>query len=478
MAQDSAQTALADSPRLDLPAHSTPAFSSSLLAILTGQVASGVVVLLTEVCYSRFLGPATRGMISICLMSVAFAVLIGAAGGEGSIVFWSSKEKGNHARWFPAVFLWGVLGCILASAAWYVAYWRIQFTFLRGITTGAAWLVLANIPAAILFSYGMALLTGAEMFSLRSANAVARQLAAILAFLLFLVIFGRTAEGALWGTLIGCLAGSFLTLFLLRARLRGFWRIRSAKSNLIPTLTYGLRGQIGNLATFFTYRLDIFIINYFLPLSQLGYYALGVTISEALWQIPTAVGSALFPRTARTQVDDATQFTCFAMRQVFLVTCMCGILIAACSPLFVPFVFGAAFKPSIPVILLLLPGTMALCLAKVGCSDLAGRGKNGYSSIFAITCLVLTVFLDWILIPRVGILGAALASSIAYFLDSVLVLIAVRYELRVTWKDMLVPTKQDFANYKSAWQRLTTRFPSIRKNRTAFMPTLSSSKGD
>ncbi len=458
------------------PNQARSAFGANLAAILTGQAATGVFALLTEICYTRILGPQARGAISLCLMSVAFGVLLGSAGGEGSIVYWTSKEKGSYARWLPGVFVWGALGSILACALWYLSFWSFHFPFLRGVSLPAAWLVLANIPAAIFFSYSMALLAGRESFFWRSSNAVARQVVALIVFVSVVLMAGRSVTAALWGSFIGCLAASLATLFLLRGELQGFWQASLALPNTIPTLAYGLRGQIGNLATFFTYRLDIFIISYFLPLSQLGYYALGVTISEVLWQIPSAVGSALFPRTARTAAEDATQFTCFLMRQVLLVTCVCGALIALLAPFFVPFVFGTAFHPSTAVVLFLLPGTMALCLAKVACSDLAGRGKNGYSSVFALVCLMLTVILDYALIPKMRIMGAALASTIAYSVDTVLVLIALQYELRVSWKKLLLPVREDFASYRASWSRFNANWITRNSSSNASLsPSLSTS---
>ena len=429
-------------------------FRFGVLAILAGQIASGVVALLLEACYARLLGPESRGLLSVCLMSVAFAALVGAAGGEGSIVFWSSRERGIHGTWLPAVLLWGVLGSSAAGALWWLAYWKLHLPVLRGVSPYTASLVLLNIPAAILFAYCMALWTGLERFPQRSIGALSRQLAALAGFLALLGITGRSPVTALWGAASGYLAASLLTVVLLWRHLSGFWAVRTAKPNLLPTLAYGLRGQIGNLASFFTYRLDVFVINYFLPAAQLGYYALGVTLSEVLWQFPAAAASVLFPRTARTEGEDSARFTCLVMRQVLLVSSVSGALLAAVAPFAIPLVFGARFTTSVPVVLALLPGTLALSLAKVGCSDLAGRGKNGYSSVFALACLVFTVAFDLLLIPRWGILGAAVASSAAYFLDSLLVLAALRHELKVAWPELLLPSADDLATYRAAWHRL------------------------
>jgi Na+-driven multidrug efflux pump len=94
-----------------------------------------------------------------------------------------------------------------------------------------------------------------------------------------------------------------------------------------------------------------------------------------------------------------------------------------------------------------------LSLGKVAASDLAGRGKNGYSTVFSIVGLVVTVILDLALIPRLGIRGAALASSAAYFTNSMLILAALKYELKVKWRSLLVPTHAELVSYQQAWSR-------------------------
>jgi len=436
---------------LDAPA---PAFTSALVAILSGQVASGAVTLLTEITYARLLGPAARGVISLCLMSVAFGALVGGLGCEAVIVYWAARSKNNVSSWIPAVSFWGGLGCVASAGLWILGYWQLRLPIFRGISPGSARAVLVTIPAAVLFAFTMALASGTEQFRMRSACAALRQIAGLATFLLFLALLGRNANAALWGNFVGLIAGSLVALSLLRESVQQFSRLDGAFEHLGPTLSYGLRGQIGNLATFFNYRLDVFVVNYFLDSTQLGLYALGVVISEALWQIPQAVASALFPRTARTVERDAKQFTCLVLRQTLLVTSACGLAVALFSPIMIPLIFGRRFAASVAVIWWILPGTTALSLAKVACADLAGRGKNGYSSAAAFICFAMTAGLDWYLIPRMGITGAALASSAAYFVDALLILAALRYEMDVSWKRLLIPTRDDARMYRAYWLRL------------------------
>jgi Na+-driven multidrug efflux pump len=92
-------------------------------------------------------------------------------------------------------------------------------------------------------------------------------------------------------------------------------------------------------------------------------------------------------------------------------------------------------------------------LAKVACSDLTARYKSGYSTVFAFIALGVSVPLDLVLIPRMGIQGAAIVSSVAYIVDAGLLLAALRHELKVSWKKLLVPTHAEFESYQQAWWR-------------------------
>jgi O-antigen/teichoic acid export membrane protein len=435
-----------------------PSFISSLVTIAGGQLGCTAVAALAELSFARLLGPASRGLVSLCLMSIAFGALIGSLGSEATVVVWISRFRGKHAAWFPAVALWVFSGCLVAVCVWAGLYWQWHPTFLKGLTPELALLVLVTIPATVSFSMLMALLVGEERFRLRSVIALLNRISSLGAFFLCVLLFGRRPETAILGNLIGLVAGVCVACVFLRHFFRGAWRIVQARENLFSTMMFGIRGQAGNLASFFSYRLDVFVVNYYLDASQVGLYALGVLVSEALWQLPGVVSVALFPRTARTVGAGADSFTCTVLRQVFLVTLVAGFLVAACSPIAIPLLFGARYALSVPVIWWILPGTIALSLAKVIAADLTGRGLNIHLPISASLGFALTILLDLLLIPRMGIQGAALASSVAYLAAAGYLFIVIQRELKTPWGTLFLPTAAEWLVYQRLWLAYRMRF--------------------
>jgi O-antigen/teichoic acid export membrane protein len=443
----------AESLFLGPPQPARPSFTANLATVFGGQAACAAVALGIEVCYARLLGPAGRGQVSLCMMVIVICTVLGGLGGEIPIVIWTAGQKKSSAEWLPAVFFLGLLGSASVSGLWWIVYWWWHPVFLHGITPPLAAIVFAAIPITVFFAYFVALVTGMERFPLRAGVSLTSKMTELVGIIALAFLIGRSAQMAIIGNLLGLLVAGALAVFFLRESLRGMWKRIPSPPELRAALSLGMRGQLGNVAAFFSYRLDVFVVNYFLDPAQVGLYALGVVIAESLWQIPQAAAVALFPRTARTIGQGAEEFTCFVTRQVLVLACLLGLLIALLSPVVIPLVFGVRFAPSAPVIWWILPGTIALALGKVMSADITARGKPEFNSMVAIAGGALTVILDFILIPRMGIRGAALASSITYFLEALLIGFTLKHLLKVNWKTLLVPSSSDLASYFVVWKR-------------------------
>jgi O-antigen/teichoic acid export membrane protein len=431
----------------------TPRFISSLATVLVGQVACAAVALVIEICYARLIGPAGRGQIALCMMVISIGATVAGLGGEVPIMIWAASERRKMDQWLPAVLFWGLVGCVAFFGAWTALYWRWHPSFLHGITPALAFLILFVVPAAVLFQFSLSLLTGLERFFERAVVTLASQVVELSAVVLLVLLVARTAEMAVLGNLLGLLAAECIGVILLRESLRDAGKLASAAHKLKASLSLGMRGVSSSLAMFATYRLDVFVVNYFLNPAEVGFYVLGVVISEALWQVPQAVAVTLSPRTARTAQQGSAEFTCFVTRQVFLLACVMGTLMALASPWLLPLIFGARFAPSVAVIWWILPGTVAFAVAKVMAADLTARGKPEYNSMIAVFSAVLTVLLDFVLIPRMGIHGAALASSITYLVQAFLIGAALKGVINASWKTMLLPVVSELQHYRSAAAR-------------------------
>jgi len=158
----------------------------------------------------------------------------------------------------------------------------------------------------------------------------------------------------------------------------------------------------------------MFIVNYFLGPSDVGIYSISVGMSELLWYFPNAVGFVIFPKAASTKTEVMNHFTPRVFKITLGLTALGAILLIFLGKPLIGYVYSSSFLPSYAPMVTLLPGVVLLGGAKVLTNEIAGRGYPEYNSINSGLALILTIILDLILIPRYGVIGAAMASSISY----------------------------------------------------------------
>ena len=102
------------------------------------------------------------------------------------------------------------------------------------------------------------------------------------------------------------------------------------------------------------------------------------------------------------------------MRRAGLCVAAGAIPLALLSLVVIPRLFGAAFAPAVLPACILLIGLAGEGVAAVAIAYLYGNGMPGMASTGVGVGVVVTVVLDLLLIPTMGIVGAAVASTAAY----------------------------------------------------------------
>lgn len=298
-------------------------------------------------------------------------------------------------------FLFPGLPPVLIVLAWLALPLQLLIGFLGGIVQGQQ-RIIALSALQVLQSVALLLGSAGLLLGLR-AGVIGGALAVMLAWALNLSL------------LVGLLRRSGVSF-------RPHWH----RPALRATLNYGLRGYVGTLLQYFNYRLDTFLVNYFIGAAQVGVYSVAVTLAELLWYLPHAVGFVIMPKAASSDARTMNAFT----PRVFLITlgltALGGAGLALVGPWLIRWVFSPTFSGAYPALMWLLPGVVLLGAGKVLTNEIAGRGFPHYNSISSGVSLIATVVLDVVLIPRYGIVGAAQASTVSYSLGFLLALVFYR----------------------------------------------------
>jgi O-antigen/teichoic acid export membrane protein len=190
-------------------------------------------------------------------------------------------------------------------------------------------------------------------------------------------------------------------------------------------------------------RTDIVMLGFYRGADQAGIYSAATKVADLLVLALTAVNSILAPMIAELfhtgQKEKLQRIIKFSARIVFLFT----MLIAAVLIVFGKFmlsIFGVEFIASYEPMLILLVGQIVNSLCGcVGLVMVMSNFQNQASVIFAISA-ILNIILNIILIPILGLKGAALSTVITMILWNVSMLIFVRIKLGINTTILPMPS--------------------------------------
>lgn len=363
---------------------------------------------------ARWLGPEGKGMLALALLVPGMLGLFLSGGiGVANVYFAGSRRL-------------DVITLTANSLGFAILATILGFGIIIGLATGGwleaivpgvpIWILIIAIlafPTGLLKGFFSSILQGLQrIFTLNLID-----LSQGILTLSLTILFVIGLKLSLLGALVAPLASGFLSIIVLGMLLRregGLLTPRLKYSAIRTMLSFGLKGHIGNMLQFFNYRLDIFILNGFLGPANVGIYTVSVRLAELLWYLPDAVGFVIFPKAASSRPEDMNAFTPRVFHITLGLTALGALGLALFGRPAINLVFSSVFIGAYVPMLVLLPGVVLLGGAKVLTNEIAGRGYPHYNSLNSGLALILTVILDLVLIPRYGLLGAALASSIAY----------------------------------------------------------------
>ncbi|HEU5181641.1 MAG TPA: polysaccharide biosynthesis C-terminal domain-containing protein [Candidatus Polarisedimenticolia bacterium] len=326
----------------------------------------------------------------------------------------------------------GMVGSIIAGHF-------LKSTILQGVPSTAFVLATLTIPTQIGMLILLALFRGEMRIWETNLFDLVRAMAMFGLIMLFLLPLQMGVTGVI---LAQFLAEAGVTLWAIRRF--GGGALPAVRWNVLRSmLEYGLQVYSFSILLYLNYRLDMFLVRSWLDLTQTGLYAAAVSVAEIMWIIPFSLGNVLFPSTASSSGPSRDLLTLAVCRRSFYVMLvLCGIL-AISRNLVIRILFGSAFLGAAPALLWLLPGILSMSVQNVVGSDLTGRGRALPVTVGAVLGLVTNVILNILWIPRYGILGASLASSVSYTLVTIVVLAAFVRLTRSKLRDALVLRRED-----------------------------------
>jgi O-antigen/teichoic acid export membrane protein len=199
--------------------------------------------------------------------------------------------------------------------------------------------------------------------------------------------------------------------------------------------------QYSNWLFFLNTRVSFYLIyTLFKNNEQLGIYSAASVLTEAIWIIPLALATPLYPAiAAETDKNKIIHMTNeYAYSSFWLSFIAIAILLA--TPEFVlEFIIGKDFKGLHTFILLLAAGTLILSYAKIYWNYFQGMGLFSINAKATLISFILPLIVFIPFITTLGVYGVALMSCASYLVYSALLMYYYKKETHTSWSTLLLP---------------------------------------
>jgi O-antigen/teichoic acid export membrane protein len=413
-------------------------WNTLLMAVaLPAGIAASVVV-------GRVLGPSGKGEYTLALLLGNLAFTILNLGIPNSISYFLGGRRVPEGSFVKtAVALGGLLGAAAIAGA-LALDWTGWSRYLLGVRrlTPAMRVVAFALPfqfCAVFLQF--VILAQGRRVLFAALPAIGQLLVSIL--IAAFALLGRLTP--LTAVVASVASQALITGVLLRYLQR---RVRWSSASMLPAKAwsrlagYSSLSHAANIIQFLVQRVDVFLVSLFLDVRAVGLYSVAYGLAELLLLLPQRFNNLYIPRIAgQKDLLGKAEEVRLSSSLVFIGAVAAAAGLALIGPWGIRFFYGRQFSQSARPFLLLLPGVCGMAAASIQSAYLAGVGRAGANAAVAAIGLGLNIALNLLLIPRYGISGAAIASSLAYCTQAWLLILAVSRMMEARPAAMLISAR-------------------------------------
>jgi len=393
-----------------------------LLSGFFAKVGFTLTLFLVNMLIARVMGAAGSGSFFFTINNLSVVVLLASLSLESGLSYHLSKKNITEE------------GAANLSVAWSFGFsllTAVAILFIPGILSWESennfWFAFMFIAGNLLIGFYSGLFYAKKEFVLPLLIPAITNLPVIF-YLTWLLFNPSVDDGStgLWIYFGSYLLGGIVMMGKFNSKYQvGFISQISLRKVLKAIIKYSFTAFAANLIAFLVFRVDYWILEYYtrdssflLPQTitgnALGNYIQVAKLVQLFLFAPAVIATVIFPLTASG--DEAS--TPADIRKILLRLTginLLLILVAACAGYWLfPFFYGEGFNLMYLCFLYLIPGVLAITCVRVLASYFAGLNKVSYNIIGGILALSLIIALNFLLIPRMGINGAAIADSAGY----------------------------------------------------------------
>jgi O-antigen/teichoic acid export membrane protein len=420
-------------------------FIRNYINIFATQISVFIFTFLRGILIARLLGPSGKGIFAILIALLSVLTLTAGFGLQSAITYYVGSRKFNLKSIFSTSIIFGLFSGLLISGLFLVLNYYFQFFNFPKINgfLFLAILILIGTPLILIRSYIIGIFQGLKEFNYFNLISLLPVFLFSI-FLIFLFWNNGSSKEVLLLYLISIVITVFLGFILLMRKIS--FSFRFDKSFFRVAVEKGKRVYLAVVFSNLMHYLSIIIMNYFLSSREIGYFSVAQGLSSALLYIPSAATTIHFPLVSGMKNGmKRKEVTSRLSRHNVLLVILGAILLGAFGRHIISLFYGEEFNPAFFILLYLLPGAIFFSTQAPFTSYFYGIGYPRIVYIAPLFALLTITILNVILLPRIGVIGAALATTCAYLVHFLTILASYCKRTESSLKELFFLRKEEFS---------------------------------
>jgi len=414
-------------------------FFRSVGAFSTVRLAGGLVLFLSQILLARWMGRDSFGIYSYAWAWVAVLASVAGLGlGGASVRFLASYRVQNDAARIRGLIQFGTIVTLAsASAIAMVGLLSSEFAVKHSPYLGSLQIAFLAIPALALLLLDAAYARGFTWMAVSAvAEQIGRPLVLILLGWLWVSAHGGTSAAS-WVALcaVSYFAAALAQHRIVRSRISGEIGAGPSEYETTAWLRVSFAMLLVNAAQIIRMNTDLILVGTMLGPAEVGVYTAAVRAATLVSFVLTVASLVAQPRMvamhAQGRRDELRKFVGSTTRSIFVVSLLLGGGLAVFGERVLGF-FGSEFVGGYQALLVLIAGHVLAAASGPLTSLLAMTGHHGRAAAVHGVSTLTNALLIVVLVPRLGIVGAALATSLNLALTQVALIVAARQRLRAS----------------------------------------------
>jgi O-antigen/teichoic acid export membrane protein len=392
--------------------------------VIAGNIAGQALGFGSQVLLARLLGPAEFGLYTIGWTLFRVVGPFAALGLNAGVIYGASvadrSDSGRRRDVLVQSLLLGLLaGSVVGAAGYICAPWLCTALFGKGELTG----VIRSFAIALPLLTGLMVASAATKLTLSMAystfvDGLVQPALNLLFLVAALYVLDQRLKGAIEATIFSYALALMLALFfvvtLFWPILRSQTRMQSRVGELLAfSLPTSIAGSFINLIN----RVDRLVVGAFLPAREVGIYQVASQTSTLFDIVPNMFNNVIAARVSefysRGELNRLDEMYKVGAKWSFYLTMPAFLLVCAAPAGVIDTMYGVHYQPGAWPLIVLCLGLMSDAVIGAASPILMFSGYQKLAGSISSSALISAIVLNYLLVPRFGMIGGAISTALA-----------------------------------------------------------------